>query len=479
MEILKELHVQDSDSQRYLYLMRRACLERGVALSHLDRHEAAEQSCRDSVRYAEQLVATGIDDPKNQTGLAIALANWASYLSILVRREEAMSALQRSVDIYRKVISSHPNVNSYQVDFTIALTNLASHLWRTDRAAAETVAIEALEILRTQVARREHPRDEAMYLINTLNQLIGWYTSVGRLDEAETLLAEATEQAQVTRTAFPLFYGTRYGYITTLVNAHKLALKKRDTDRAESLVGEVRLEIAAALVDFPDDTRLKVHDVWYRHLWGVLLAKHGQTAEAMEKIMSALHDLCRLQTQSSVPTRMRGNIISIVRASLTVGTRFEFEREKLQANREWAAQDPDNSVAHNSLAWLQLCVRDESLRDAVAAEKSVRRAMELKADEPFYHDTLGVALYYQDRLDEAAGEFERSLELKTRQPATDWCFLAMIESRRGKLEEARVLLEKAQAWHREHGKDNAELQLILDEASNLPGLDQSEFRVPK
>ncbi len=470
MEILKELQEQDSDSQRTLTLMRRACLERSVALSHMDRHEAAEQSCRDSVRYAEQLVATGIDDPKKQSGLANSLANWASYLFTLDRREEAMSALLRSVDIHRSVISSHPNVNLYKAEFTLALSSLASQLWGKDRAAAEALAMEALEILRTEVGRQKHPRDEAMYLINTLNQVIGWYTSVGRLEEAEALLVEATEQAQAAMTAFPAFYGARYGYITTLVAARRLALKKKDADRAESIVSTVRLEIAAALIDFPDDMRLKELDAWFRHLWGLLLAKRGQTAEAMETILSALHDLCLLQTQSSTPGRLRGQISSVALASLKVGTRFELEREKLQAVREWVAQDPDNTFALNSLAWHQLCVRDDSLRDALAAEQSVRRAIELKADQPNYHNTLGVALYYQDRLGEAVSEFEQSLELKTPQPAADWYFLAMIESRRGKLAEARALLEKAQAWQREHGNSDEELRLILDEASNLPGL---------
>ena len=252
--------------------------------------------------------------------------------------------------------------------------------------------------------------------------------------------------------------------------ARRLAARKKDTERANALVIELQQELKVALADFANDTKLKELEAWFRHRWGVLLAERGETDEAMKTLMSSLHDLCSVQSQSSVPARMRGNIIAIARAVLSVGTRSEFEREKLQALHEWINQDPDNSVAHNSLAWRQLCVGDISLRDAVAAEQSVRRALELKADEPFFHNTLGVALYYQDRLDEAVPEFERSLQLKTPQPLADWCFLAMIESRRGRLDEAKVLLENAQTWQCEHPADDEDLKWILDQAGSMPGL---------
>ncbi len=168
--------------------------------------------------------------------------------------------------------------------------------------------------------------------------------------------------------------------------------------------------------------------------------------------------------RSSVPKRLRSKITSIARASLTLGTRFDFEREKIESAREWAAQNPDDPVALNSLAWRQSCVRDESLRDPVSAEKSIRHAIELTADRAFFHNTLGVALFYQNRLDEAVAEFNASLELKTAQPAADWYFLALIHRRKNEVDAATELLDKAHAWHREHRPDDAELRLIQEEA---------------
>ena len=105
--------------------------------------------------------------------------------------------------------------------------------------------------------------------------------------------------------------------------------------------------------------------------------------------------------------------------------------------------------------------------------QSMRTAIELKADQPYYHNTLGVALYYQDRLEEAAAECTRSLELMTSQPLADWCFLAMIESRLGNMDEAKVFQDKALEWHREHPSSDEDSQWILDEMGRVPELQPS------
>ncbi len=464
LKILMELYDQDPDNLRYLQLMRKVCLERGVALSHLNQPEAAEQSCRDSVLYAETLLDNDSQNAEYLVGLGSSLLNWAARLHDIGRWEETVSVLERSVDLLREVDSPHADDVNYQTSLALALSGLAGQLWKTEQKAAEALAVEAIEIHRNLVARSEAPRDAAMYLISSLNQLTDKYSLLGRLSEAEELLAESMKLAKSARSSFPAFHGIRVGYINTLVEARRLAAKQKDTERANALVGELKQELAAAVSDFPNDTNLKAQDAWFRHRWGVLLAERGEFAEAMETTMIALQDLCSLQSKSSTPARMRGNIIAMARASLTVGTRFEFEREKLQALRELVTQDPGNPHAHNSLAWKLLCVVDISLRDAVTAEQSVRRAIEIKPDQPQYRNTLGVALYYQDRLDEATTEFERSLALKTPQPAADWCFLAMIASRQGKQDEAKALLQKAQDSQQEEGAAADDLRLFLEEA---------------
>lgn len=183
----------------------------------------------------------------------------------------------------------------------------------------------------------------------------------------------------------------------------------------------------------------------------------------MTILTSSLHDLCRLQSESSLARNLRSNITSVARSVLRVGTRFEFKREKIESAREWVAQNPDDPVALNGLARRQSCVRDKSLRDPVSAEQSIRHAIELRADHATYHNTLGVALFYQNRLDEAVAEFNTSLKLKTAQPAADWYFLAMIHRRKNEVDAAKELLDKAHAWHHEHQPDDAELRLIQEE----------------
>lgn len=371
---LRDLHTQDPDNRRYLRLLRIVCLERGVALSQM-------------------------------------------------RQPEAIPALQRAVDIHREVAVSRPDSQSNHANLALALDSLAYSLRTTDLVTAEAAAVEALDIRRAQVATANAPREEAMYVIYSLNRLIEWYSSADRFDEAEQLMVEDTDHAQAARKAFPSFLGTRRGYIKTLLATRKMALRHGDPERAESLVHTLEKEVNELLVDFPDNEEMKETAAWVRHHSGILMAKRGETAAGMKIVMQALRDLRALQAQSSAPGRFRSNVILIARASLTVGTRFEFAQEKLESNREWVAQSPDDPAALNSLAWWQLCVKDESLRNAAEAESSARRAAEIEPTQPYYQNTLGVALYYLGRLDEAVIEFERSLELKTPQPAADWCFM--------------------------------------------------------
>jgi Flp pilus assembly protein TadD len=50
------------------------------------------------------------------------------------------------------------------------------------------------------------------------------------------------------------------------------------------------------------------------------------------------------------------------------------------------------------------------------AERSIRRALELKACEPEYHCILGKALSSQDRLDDAIAAMEEALRLNAASP---------------------------------------------------------------
>ena len=103
----------------------------------------------------------------------------------------------------------------------------------------------------------------------------------------------------------------------------------------------------------------------------------------------------------------------------------------------------------------------------MVAEKSVRRALELNADDADYLNTLGIALYYQDQFEEAAAVFRTLAKREVGIDPTIWCFLAMIHGRQEDQGRVRELFELAVAGQKEHQPDNEELQLLLNEVSNL------------
>jgi tetratricopeptide (TPR) repeat protein len=64
-----------------------------------------------------------------------------------------------------------------------------------------------------------------------------------------------------------------------------------------------------------------------------------------------------------------------------------------------------------------------------------------------YQNTLAITLLRAGRLDEAQREFEKSLQMTTLDiDGFDWLYLAMIHHRQGRVQEARDLLAKADAW---------------------------------
>jgi tetratricopeptide (TPR) repeat protein len=362
----------------------------------------------------------------------------------------------------RDVSQLEPENRAYQYDLSLALHGLAARSWPAEPDSAEKLALEALGIRRKWIRRDPIPRAQAMYLLALLNDLTNWYTSLDRLEDAEAMLAEAFEQSRAARASFPEFFGTRHRHLLTLESGHRLAQKKREAERAEGLLTELKEEIQQAQRDFPESSILKQLDAWTRHKWALLRNRQGASDEAIDLIMSALHDLQALQTSQSAK-RLRGRVVAVARAVLRVGERFEFETEKQAACRIWVEQSPDDADAQNSLAWRLVCVQDPALRDPAGAEKYARRAIELEQQNADHHNTLGVACYYQDRLDEAAAAFQRSQELSPEYPAYDWCYMAMIDGRAGRLDAATALLKRAQAWQSEHSPNSAELRLIIDE----------------
>jgi uncharacterized protein HemY len=113
---------------------------------------------------------------------------------------------------------------------------------------------------------------------------------------------------------------------------------------------------------------------------------------------------------------------------------------------------PHDPAANNELAWF-LLTGPEDLRAPMEALALARKAVEGSGDEPRQVKTLGVALYRNDRYNEAVAALEKSLDAsKDETVAIDLFFLAMCRHRLGDAEGAKKDRDRAVAWMRDSGK---------------------------
>jgi tetratricopeptide (TPR) repeat protein len=131
-------------------------------------------------------------------------------------------------------------------------------------------------------------------------------------------------------------------------------------------------------------------------------------------------------------------------------------REYVQAVdllRQAIRTDARHALAHNDLAWL-LLTGPKELRDPKEALRLALEAVKLAPKQPIYQNTLGVALYRNDRFAEAVAVLEKSLkEGAGRYDAFDLFFLAMCHHRLGDVDKAKDCLDRARRWVEEHRRE--------------------------
>ena len=154
-------------------------------------------------------------------------------------------------------------------------------------------------------------------------------------------------------------------------------------DRAAPCIwrmAEIRRELALRGLDWPAD---------------VLAVKSPDSNSARVPAPTVVLDPGKLVNQGAA-------LDLITRAA---GRKNEVARQLLEQAIEL---DPESDHAHNQLAWI-LATGLEALRDPPAAVRLARRAIELKADEASYWNTLGVALYRDGQYSEAVTTLDESL----------------------------------------------------------------------
>jgi eukaryotic-like serine/threonine-protein kinase len=152
-----------------------------------------------------------------------------------------------------------------------------------------------------------------------------------------------------------------------------------------------------------------------------------------------------------------GELLNLVKADSFVEQAFKDWQgknytEAAKKLRNALKIDADLAIANNNLAWALLAGPPE-LRDPNEALTLARKAVERLGDDPHQTKTLGVALYRNDRYDEAVAVLEKSLATsKDETVAIDLFFLAMCRHRLGDADAAKKDRDRAVAWVRDNGK---------------------------
>jgi serine/threonine protein kinase/WD40 repeat protein/Tfp pilus assembly protein PilF len=143
--------------------------------------------------------------------------------------------------------------------------------------------------------------------------------------------------------------------------------------------------------------------------------------------------------------------------------------------RKSLEQNGNQADVCNCLAWL-LLTGPPTLRNAREALPLAQRAVSLKPREPSYRNTLGVALYRNNRPKEAIIALEKSLAAhKGKSDAFDLFFLAMCHAKLGDAAKAKECFDRAIKWM--DGQKNLQAQWA-EELKAFRAEAEAELRAP-
>jgi tetratricopeptide (TPR) repeat protein len=126
----------------------------------------------------------------------------------------------------------------------------------------------------------------------------------------------------------------------------------------------------------------------------------------------------------------------------------------------------------NHFAWDLTDARDASLRNPARAVELAKEAVALKAGEPHYWNTLGVARYRAGDWGQAIQDLEKSMSLGLVHDATDMLYMAMAHWRLGREPDALQWYGKALRRIEEDEEPDEKLGLLRVEAARLLGIEE-------
>jgi tetratricopeptide (TPR) repeat protein len=211
------------------------------------------------------------------------------------------------------------------------------------------------------------------------------------------------------------------------------------------------------MVFSPDGSRLvtvNTSDSGMIHVWDLRALREQLTERGLDWDAPTLPPAAEQPGRPIEVQVQFGNIIRFTEANRLVAEAGRLVNEKkhaeaLAALRQAIQAEPTHAMAHNNLAW-HLLVGPKDIRDAKEALLLARKAVELPPEEHLYLNTLGVALYRNEKRKEAVAALEKSLAAgKGKSDAFDLFFLAMCHHRLGDAARAKDCCDRAAKWFRE------------------------------
>ncbi|MEU0213294.1 tetratricopeptide repeat protein, partial [Streptomyces canus] len=261
-------------------------------------HNLAETAAHLAQRLADQHRAlTAADLDAYRPDLALSLNNLANRLGELGRREDALTAIEEAVTIYRKLAVARPD--TYRPDLAASLNNLANRLGGLGRPEDALTAVqEAVTIRRKLAAAR--PDTYRPSLARSLHNLAIQLGQLGRPEDALTAVQEAVTIYHELAAARPDTY--RPDLALSLNNlANRLGELGRREDALTAIEEAVTIyrKLAVARPDaYRTNLALSLNNL------AILLGKLGRREDALTPIEEAVtiyHELAAARPDTYRP----------------------------------------------------------------------------------------------------------------------------------------------------------------------------------
>jgi tetratricopeptide (TPR) repeat protein/predicted Ser/Thr protein kinase len=437
-------------------------------LGDLDRSRAAHGQ---AVAVLDELSSQFPNVPEYRRNLAGALFS----LGVLLKNEiedkaEALKAYRRAIDLRATLVAEFPNVPAYRRELAHNYTDLGLVLGDLDHHD------ESVAELRQGLALRQQLADEfpaAPVYREDLAHAHHWLGSVlmktNKLQEAEEHFRACMtiREAALAEPAAPAELRADLAHIQMYLGQVLMKMGRAEEAAEEFFRGVANGE--RMIEGFPNIPEYRKHLAVNLGYLSEALVSLGRLKPAEQAIQNSI-----IQTQYLVSNFPDS---SVYRRGLAwrhyhlAEVLFQADkREEARSQFEQAFADfeevitrfPKNAQANAQLGWVLLACPDPQLRDPHRAATLIEKAIELKPHSPDLQQNLGYAYCCSGRWKDAADALSTAPK-----DGYTWFILAMVQSKLGNKDQARLLYDEAIAWTDENGPLDDNLKRLRAEAQQL------------